>query len=134
MKTAIDYHALSLALKQKVGERPYRECATECDISATTLGRLIRNEAKTVRKPRCKGRKVAGIAVDVVFKVCRWLGQPVESFTERKAPPSSGADTCDTIDYYLMRDPALNEAQAVSLSNMLRSAYKTVAAGPQEVR
>jgi hypothetical protein len=127
MKRPIDYHALSLALSQKAGERHYRECAAECGISATTFGRLVRNCALSVKNPRQHGRKVAGITTEVVYKVCSWLGMPVESFTEKKAPPKPSADTCDAIDFYLMRDPALTEAQATQLSNMLRASYKAVA-------
>lgn len=124
MKTDIDYDALSRAIRHKVGRRTQRECAKGCGIDKSTFGRLYNN---TNTSSRSTAPTTHGVTSDTVYQVCRWLGLPVETFTSKGSPPLKEADTRDAIDYYLMRDPALTQSQAINLSNMIRAAYKAVA-------
>lgn len=115
----ISYAALAQAMKTKCGNRPQRECAAEVGISESTFSRLANMKTNSV----C-GRP-AQVETATVYAVCKWLGHPVETYTERGVPPQSG--TPDAIEWHLLRDPRLSQEDAIRLSNMIRAAYDVVA-------
>lgn len=114
-RTTIDYGGLAALVRGHREGRglTLRQAASECGISASTLSRIERREARP--------------DLDTVRALVDWVGVPLERVAQRQAgstaPRRRAGDAMSNVEIQFRADPNLKPETAEALISIVRAAY-----------
>lgn len=112
MSKELNTHLLATMIKKKRGDQGLRAVAEEIDVSAPTLSRIEQGKVPDV---------------DTFLKLCRWLGEPPETFAVEAMPVTKRTaqeSTRNIVIANLRADKELSKETINVLVDVIEMAYK----------